>query len=87
MNVIFYYKNHNEIKILDICFGLGYNSKSFLNFFSEIFSKKMLDLNTTIDTIDTDNIFNKIFIKTVDTDKILLFLAPFIKTNEKIKKS
>ena len=30
-----YFKNHNEIKILDLCYGIGYNSKSFLNYFYE----------------------------------------------------
>ena len=30
-----YFKNNNEIKILDICFGIGYNTKSFLNYFFE----------------------------------------------------
>lgn len=37
-------KSHNNIKILDICYGIGYNSKSFLNYLFEnnylIFSKK-----------------------------------------------
>ena len=28
-----YLKKNNEIKILDLCFGIGYNTKSFLNFF------------------------------------------------------
>ncbi|MBR5555481.1 hypothetical protein IKU74_05655 [bacterium] len=30
-------KNNNEIKVLDICYGIGYNTKSFLNF---LFEKK-----------------------------------------------
>lgn len=79
-----YFKNHNEIKILDICFGVGYNSKSFLNYFFENFEKKLNALNTTIDTIDTDNKINKIFIKAIDSDKNLVYLSPFIKTDKKI---
>ena len=31
-------KNNNEIKVLDICYGIGYNTKSFLNF---LFEKKI----------------------------------------------
>ena len=47
-----HFKNNNEIKILDICFGIGYNTKSFLNFF---FEKLLHEKNTHIETIDTDN--------------------------------
>lgn len=101
-----------DIKILDICYGIGYNSKSFLNFiyenyFLKNFSKnsKHANYNTaTIYTdnilnkmkqvfiikgssysekIHTDNIFSKIYIKAVDTDKNLYFLSPFIKTGIK----
>lgn len=79
-----YFKKNNKIKILDICFGIGYNSKSFLNYFFEIFERKITELNSTIDTIDTNNKFNKIFIKAIDLDKNLVFLSPFIKTNKKI---
>lgn len=28
-NLDFYFKNYEEVKLLDICFGIGYNSKSF----------------------------------------------------------
>lgn len=79
-----YFKNNNEIKILDICFGIGYNSKSFLNYFYKNFEKKMSEVNTCIDTIDNDNIFNKIFIKAVDIDRNLAYLSPFIKTDKKV---
>lgn len=47
-----YFKNNNEIKILDICFGIGYNTKSFLNYFFEKISNKE---NTHIETIYTNN--------------------------------
>ena len=44
-----YFSNHNKIKILDICFGIGYNTKSFLNYFYEkiqkIYRKKSLYRN------------------------------------------
>ena len=79
-----YFKTHNEIKILDLCYGIGYNSKSFLNYFYENFEKKLSSLNKSIYTIDTDNKFNKIFIKAVDLDKFLIYLSPFIRTNKKI---
>lgn len=50
-----------EIKVLDICYGIGYNSKSFLNFifenyFQKNFSKKISSTEHNIDTIYTDNI-------------------------------
>ncbi len=39
-----FFKSHSNIKILDICYGIGYNSKSFLNYLLENnylnFSKK-----------------------------------------------
>lgn len=100
-NLIENFKNKSEIKILDICFGIGYNSKSVINFLLE---------NYYIDTIDTNNILNKscndelytdnnflnndenlleknknfkIYIKAIDTDKILAFLSPFIICNKK----
>ncbi len=79
-----YFKNNNEIKILDICFGIGYNSKTFLNYFFKNFEKKLTAVNSSIDTIDTDNILSKIFIKAIDIDKNLAYLSPFIKTDKKI---
>lgn len=81
-----YFKKNSEIKLLDICFGIGYNTKSFLNYFFEIFEKKVQDKNYNIATIHTDNIFNKISVTCIDTDKILIFLSPFIKTDKKINK-
>lgn len=51
-----YFSNHNKIKILDICFGIGYNTKSFLNYFYEkIFHEKYIPQNCYIEKIDTDN--------------------------------
>ncbi|MCI1273760.1 MAG: MnmC family methyltransferase [Clostridiaceae bacterium] len=53
-----FFENNNQIKILDICFGIGYNSKSFLNFFLEkIFNKKKYIQNIEHNAqIYTDNI-------------------------------
>ena len=55
-----YFAKHDEIKILDICFGIGYNTKSFLNYFLEkILSKKTNTKNIknmSIEKIDTDKI-------------------------------
>jgi tRNA U34 5-methylaminomethyl-2-thiouridine-forming methyltransferase MnmC len=133
----------DSIRVLDICYGIGYNSKSFLNFilensfrknfqnkkfslknFSKIFShakyniaqiytdntiiqyrsSKILspyieeiesnkpesssenfskDDNIYTESIDTNNISPRIYIKAVDNDKILSFLSPFIRTGEK----
>lgn len=51
----------NSIHVLDICFGIGYNSKSFLNYIFEnyILKNKKFEKNTNIDTIDTNNIKNQ----------------------------
>lgn len=51
----------DKIKVLDICYGIGYNSKSFLNFIFEnycrkIFSKKYSLTKCYIDKIHTNNI-------------------------------
>lgn len=100
-NLIENFKNKSEIRILDICYGIGYNSKSAINY---------LLGNYYIDTIDTNNIKNNkyndmiytnnkilktkenkphqnknfnIFIKAIDTDKILALLSPFIICNKK----
>lgn len=81
-----YFSSNRNIKILDICFGIGYNSKTFFDFFL----KNILYKNNTIAPIHTDNILtatsNKImpkyniYIRAVDTDKTLSFLAPFMVT-------
>lgn len=51
----------DKIKVLDICYGIGYNSKSFLNFIFENycrknFSKKYSLTKHYIDKIHTNNI-------------------------------
>ena len=45
----------DKINVLDICYGIGYNSKSFLNYIFENFSKKNLNKNSSIETIYTNN--------------------------------
>lgn len=120
----FYFQNYSEIKILDICYGIGYNSKSFLNYFLKNFysknnctdeiytnniskekynepvygdNNKSCKTKICIDKIDGDNTFDgnfnnprmkkenlKIYIKAIDTDKILAFLSPFIVCDKKI---
>lgn len=76
-NINDFIKKNSEIKILDICFGIGYNSKSFFDYF---FKAK----NACNDTIDINNILcNNIFVTAIDTDKNLSFLSPFFVTNKK----
>lgn len=62
-----YFENKKEIKILDLCYGIGYNTKSFLNNF---FQKKDSFTEYT-DTIYTDNNLIKKCITSIHTDKIL----------------
>lgn len=61
-----------NLRVLDICYGIGYNSKSLLNFFfenkifqnnSKNFSKKNNKRITDIETIYTNNILKKIIEK------------------------
>ncbi len=81
-------KNNSEIKILDICFGIGYNTKSFLNLLlnfiynDTIYTNNNI-FNKNIDTLYTNNPKYKIYIKAIDTDKILATLSPFFKNFEK----
>lgn len=95
------FENNSEIKILDICYGIGYNSKIFLNYLIKnncidtIYTNN-IDKNNYNGKIDTDNIScknsackckknenSKIYIKAIDTDKILAFLSPFIICDKK----
>ncbi len=73
---------HDNIRILDICYGIGYNTKSFLNFIFENQKKllkrkknlkKKLSNKTNIETIYTNNtlnINNGNYIDKVYTDNI-----------------
>lgn len=83
-----FFRKNSEIKILDICFGIGYNSKSFLNKLLEIIYNDTIDTNniskaTNNDKVYTNNKKYKIFIHAIDTDKNLATLSPFFKTFEK----
>lgn len=83
-----FFRKNSEIKILDICFGIGYNSKSFLNKLLEIIYNDTIDTNNISKTINNDKIYinnkkYKIFIHAIDTDKNLATLSPFFKTFEK----
>ena len=83
-----FFRKNSEIKILDICFGIGYNSKSFLNKLLEIIYNDTIDTNNTSKTINNDKIYTnnkkyKIFIHAIDTDKNLATLSPFFKMFEK----
>lgn len=92
-----FFQKNSEIKILDICFGIGYNSKSFLNFIynaqidtDNILKDKCIGKLYTDNTICKDSISDavknknlKIYIKAIDTDKILAGLAPFVICNKK----
>ena len=56
----------DKIKVLDICYGIGYNSKSFLNYIFENycrknFSKKYSLTKHYIDKIHTNNILQALF--------------------------
>lgn len=69
-----YFETHNEIKVLDICYGIGYNTKSFLNFLLEKnilkinFQKKLSKGKQNIAPIHTNNILQAVNIGTIDTD-------------------
>lgn len=85
-----YFEHNNEIKILDICFGIGYNSKTFLDFFL----KNILYENNSTVAIGSDNIlnntkgsFSNIYIKAIDTDKYLSYLSPFFVTGKRFCKN
>lgn len=83
-----FFRKNSEIKILDICFGIGYNSKSFINKLLEIIYNDTIDTNNIPKTINNDKIYTnnkkyKIFIHAIDTDKNLATLSPFFKTFEK----
>lgn len=92
-----FFQKKSEIKILDICFGIGYNSKSFLNFIynaqidtdnnskdkyiGKLYTDNTICKNSLSNAIKNKNL--KIYIKAIDTDKILAGLAPFVICNKK----
>jgi len=77
-----YFKTHNEIKVLDICYGIGYNTKSLLNYlfennylkFSNNFSnfpQKNLCAKYSIDTIGSNNNTKIKYDSSIYSDNIL----------------
>lgn len=78
-------KKNNEIKILDICFGIGYNSKSLINYVLDFLYNDPIytDKNKYTDKIDTNNKKFKIYIHAIDNDKNLAYLSPFFISNKK----
>lgn len=78
-------KKNNEIKILDICFGIGYNSKSLINYVLDFLYNDPIytDKNRYTDKIDTYNKKFKIYIQAIDNDKNLAYLSPFFISNKK----
>ena len=73
------FKRKSEIKVLDICFGIGYNTKSLINKFLEILYNEAIDVdnNKYSSKVYTNNTKRKIFIHAIDNDKILANLSPF----------
>ncbi len=68
-----------KIKVLDICFGIGYNSKSFINFifknkkkYLKKCSNKRKILSLYSEKIDNDNINYKKYNETLDNDNNIL---------------
>lgn len=87
---------NNEIKILDICYGIGYNSKSFLNFIFEnyylknsqkIFQKNNLSTKNNYAPIHTDKISDdnrQGYNETIHTDNIFDKISIIAIDNDKI---
>ena len=84
-NINDFSRKNSEIKILDICYGIGYNSKSYLNNFINFLYNDTIDTNKikNIEKIDTDNKKYKIYIHALDNDKNLAYLSPFFISNQK----
>lgn len=80
------YINNKTIKVLDLCYGIGYNTKSLLQNFFEI--QKINNIGKLYtETIYSDNILQenrqvrdiKISVDAVDLDKNLMCMAPLFK--------
>lgn len=78
-------KKNNEIKILDICFGIGYNTKSLLNEVINFCYNEQIDTDNIkyINEVDANNKMYKVFIHAIDTDKNLAHLSPFFIADKK----
>lgn len=70
-NIKDFLKKNSEIKILDICFGIGYNSKSFINFLLDFIYNDTIgsDNNISNDKIYANNIIGKKSINSVRKNK------------------
>lgn len=91
-----YLQIHNNVKILDICYGIGYNSKTALNVFVKNFlekqnknQKKIYKFNSenyNIETIDADNNYSGFQnnLTKSDEDKINNNVSVLVDTNEAI---
>ena len=62
---------HDDIKILDICYGIGYNTKSFLNYIFEN-KKKLLKKKKNLNNFSKNNLPDRAHIETIHTDNITL---------------
>ena len=84
-NINNFLKKNSEIKILDICYGIGYNSKSFINNFLDFLYNETIHTNKIEynDKVDTNNKKYKIYIHALDNDKNLAYLSPFFISNKK----
>lgn len=60
---------HDDIKILDICYGIGYNTKSFLNYIFEN-KKKLLNKKKNLKNFSKNNLSDELHIETIHTDNI-----------------
>ena len=72
-NINNFLKKNSEIKILDICFGIGYNSKSLINYFLDFLYNETIHTNKIKynDKVDTNNKKYKIYIHALYHDKNL----------------
>ena len=81
----------DKIKVLDICYGIGYNTKSFLNFifenyFLKNFSKKSSHADMSIATIDTNNLNDKLlsYSEKIYSDNLFRKISVTAVDNDKI---
>lgn len=82
-----YMQKNTEIKILDICFGIGYNSKSLINKIIDLLCNVAIHTNNKKDETNNASLYTnnkkfKISILAIDTDKNLAYLSPFFKSFE-----
>jgi len=66
----------SNINVLDICYGLGYNTKSLLNY--------IINNNLFADKLTDSKKINNINIDCIDINSQLIKLSPFIKTNQNL---